>query len=265
MRLERTIGMIAGMAALAALSGCGASDGGNLSTPPRMKPATLPVQLDGPTEDTAILGSVSTRDGELRILENDGSVTRTKVDSTQGRMTLRQSDADMLALSDVLVSDDLIPLEDLPKPPKAQDIALEEFAARRGSALPARIVPAEADKFLLVSVRPYATREEGKPSDLVAVLVNVAQGVDESAAFAYATCTLAAWSKTTNTPYARHIRTLTREDNGVLAVESTYIMSKSIPMGLQVMERDKTLSECRANGIPARVMVGPAEGMEKNG
>ncbi|WBU57033.1 hypothetical protein [Paracoccus sediminicola] len=265
MRRVLIIGAVAGL--LVSLAGCGgeASSNGGLSSPPRAKPATLPVRLEGPTEDTSILAGVSTRSGELLILENDGSVSRTAVDSPRGRQTIRQADQEMFSLTDVLVTDETIALEDLPKPPSAQDLALEAFAARRGSALPARIVPAPAEAFLGASVRPVQSRAGQSISELVAVYVKLRQGVDGSAAFAYATCTLAAWSTTTDTPYARHIRTLSSERGGVLTVESIFTMSESLPLGLRVMERDETLQDCRANGIPARVVAGPVEGTEKNG
>ncbi|MDO5606152.1 MAG: hypothetical protein Q4G25_13420 [Paracoccus sp. (in: a-proteobacteria)] len=252
--------------AAAALTGC-VPAGGGLDTPPRPKPATLPVKLEGPTADTSILASVSTKSGELLILEPDGSVTRTQVDSTRGRQTLRQSDEVMFSLSDVLVADEGIAYEDLPKPPRAQDLAIEAFAARRRSALPAEIARTPADAFLAAAVVPVKRPDAGKddPADLVTVRVNLRRGVDESAAFAYATCTLAAWSKNTNTPYGRHIRTLSRETEGVLAVDSIFTMSRTTPLGLRVMEREETLRECRAHGIPARLTAGPVEGTEKNG
>lgn len=250
--------------AFVVLSGCAPSGGnGGLSEPPRAKPATLPVQLEGPTEDTSILAGISTKNGELMILENDGTVTKTQLDSPRGRETLGQGDA-MFSLASVLVTDDSLPLEALPKPPTAQDVALEEFAARRQSALPARIKPTAPDAFLGGTVTPVTSGKTAS-ADMVMVQVRLRQGVDETAAFAYATCTLAAWSKTTKTPFARHIRTIKGEDKGVQVVESIFTMSKTTPLGLQVMEREQTLRDCRAHGIPARLTVGPVEGTEKNG
>ncbi|TKW67425.1 MAG: hypothetical protein DI616_07210 [Paracoccus denitrificans] len=260
MRHRQIIGMGAMTALAAVLSACGASDAG-LAQPPRAKPATLPVRLEGPTADTSILAGVSTKSGELLILENDGSVTRTKVDSDQGRQTLRQTDAAIFSLTDVLVEDTSVPLEDLPKPPRAQDIAIEEFAARRSTALPARIGRAPEDAFLGGAVVKIAQPGRKGGGDMVSVQVRLRQGVDESTAFAYATCTLAAWAKTSNTPYGRHIRTVFAEDGGVVSAESIFTMSKSTPLGLRVMEQEQTLQECRAHGIPARVAaVGPVKG-----
>ena len=103
------------------------------------------------------------------------------------------------------------------------------------------------------------------PADLVMVHVRLQQGVDDSAAFAYATCTLAAWSKTTKTPFARHVRTVKSDDKGVQVVESVFTMSKTTPLGLAVMEQEQTLRDCRAHGIPARLTAGPVKGTEKNG
>ncbi|SDD22434.1 hypothetical protein SAMN05421538_101148 [Paracoccus isoporae] len=252
------------VAAMAVLAGCAGPSNGGLAQPPRAKPPTIPVRLEGPTADTSILAGVSTRSGEMLILENDGSVTKTEIDSDRGRATLRQSDAAMYSLTDILVTDDTIPLEDLPRPPTAQEIALKTFAERRRSALPARIVRAEPEMFRGNQVRVIGKGGSGA-AELVSVVVQLREGVDESTAFAYATCTLAAWSRTTKTPYGRHIRTLSSERNGVLTVESVFTMSTDLPLGLRVMERDKTLQECRANGVPARVAVGPVEGTETNG
>ncbi|MBA4491992.1 hypothetical protein [Paracoccus sp. S1E-3] len=258
------IGMVAG-AAFAVLSGCAStsSDGG-LSQPPRAKPATLPVQLEGPTEDTSILAGLSTKRGELMILENDGSVTTTKLDSPRGRQTLGQTGDEVYSLASVLVADDSMPVEALPKPPTAQDIALEKFAAKRGGLLPARITPTAPEAFLGGKVMAVGGGKTG-PADLVMVQVRLQQGVDDSAAFAYATCTLAAWSTTTKTPFARHVRTVKSEDKSVQVVESVFTMSKTMPLGLAVMEREQTLRDCRAHGIPARMTAGPVEGTKKNG
>lgn len=252
------------MTALAAMLGAcaGTSDGG-LAQPPRAKPATLPVRLEGPTADTSILAGVSTKNGELLILENDGSVTRTQVDSAQGRQTLRQSDVDMFSLTDVLVEDTSIPLDALPKPPSAQDIAMEEFSARRQSALPSRIARAPAEAFMGGQVSKIVQPGRKGGGEMVSVQVRLRQGVDESTAFAYATCILAGWAKTTNTPYGRHIRTVSGKDNGNIVAESIFTMSTTSPLGLRVMEREQTLQDCRAHGIPTRVAaVGPVEGTE---
>lgn len=265
MRQGQIIGGAA-MAAIAVLSGCAGSSDGGLSQPPRAKPATLPLQLEGPTEDTAVLAGVSTKNGEIMILENDGTVTTTKLDSARGQQALGRSSEMMFNLSDVLVEDESIVLENLPKPPTAQEIALEEFSKRRRSALPSHIARAPAEAFLTATVAPVSMGGKGDAGDLVAVQVTLKQGVDESTAFAYATCTLAAWSKTTKTPYARHIRTIAGEAaEGTKTVESIFTMSRSLPLGLQVMEREQTLRECGAHGIPARLTVGPVEGTEKNG
>ena len=261
MRQAQHIGMMAG-AALAVLSGCAPPSNGGLSQPPRAKPATLPVQLEGPTEDTSVLAGLSTKSGELMILENDGSVTKTQLDSPRGRQTL--SGDEVYSLASVLVSDDSMPLEALPKPPTAQDIALEKFAAQRSSLLPARITPTAPEAFLGATVTPVGGAKTG-PADLVMVHVRLQQGVDDSAAFAYATCTLAAWSTTTKTPFARHVRTVKSEDKGVQVVESVFTMSKTTPLGLAVMEQEQTLRDCRAHGIPARLTAGPVKGTEKNG
>ncbi|MFD1794413.1 hypothetical protein FQV27_08010 [Paracoccus aurantiacus] len=255
----------AAMTAMAVLSGCAAQDRG-LAEPPRAKPATLPLQLEGPTADTSVLAGISTKNGELMILENDGTVTTTKLDSARGQQALGRGGDAMFNLSDVLVEDESIIVDDLPKPPTAQEIAMEEFAKRRRSALPAKIAATPPEAFLGATVTLLSIAGQKTPQDLVAVHVQLREGVDESAAFAYATCTLAAWARTTDTPYARHIRTIGTEAKGTKTVESIFTMSKKSPIGLRVMEREQTLRDCRAHGIPARVTAaGPVEGTDKNG
>ena len=252
------------MTALAGLAGCAATDAG-LAQPPRSKPATFSVRAEGPTADTSTLASVSSKSGEMLILEQDGSVTKTRIDSASGRAAIGSDDAGGMRLQDVLIADDTIILEDLPKPPRAQDLAVEAFTARTRPALPARIKPTPPEAFLDTRVVSYAAPGGKAASGLVGVLVNLQRGVDETAAFAYATCTLAAWSKGTGTPYARHIRTVSRETENILAVEAIFTMSAKQPLGLRVMEQQQTLRDCKANAIPARVTTGPKEGTEKNG
>ncbi|WBU63184.1 hypothetical protein [Paracoccus aerodenitrificans] len=264
MRQVRILGGLT-VTAFAVLSGCTQPSDAGLAERPRSKPATLPVRLEGPTEDTSILGGVSTASGELLILENDGTVSRTPVDSAEGRRSLRQSEEEMRGLSEFLVEDTSINVADLPKPPTAQEIAMEEFAARRQPLnLPANLTAAPEEAFLYGTVRPVS-REEGGSADMFSVLVNTDEGLDDATAFAYAACTLAAWSRDTGTPYARHIRTISKRRGGVLALDSIFVMSRSLPLGLQIMEQEEILQQCRANGIPARVTVGPVEGTEENG
>lgn len=263
--------------ALAVLAGCAGPGDGGLHQPPPAKPATLPLQLEGPTADTSVLAGLSTKSGELMILESDGSVTRTRLDSARGREVLGDEGGAMLALSDVIVEDSSVMPENLPRPKRAQEKALEEFAGRSRPALPSRIVPTPPQAFLggsVVLLREPVRRGGAQPAtqagmaagDLVAVRVSLTRGVDDSAAFAYANCTLAAWSQGSKTPYARHIRTTTTESAGKRQVESIFTMSRTAPPGLLVMEREQTLRDCRAHGIPARVTAGgPVKGTEENG
>lgn len=264
----RFTGAVVMIAMMTILSSCDRSSGQGGAVPPRAKPAVIPVRLEGPTPDTSVLGSVSTRKGELTILENDGSVSKAKIGSARARSTVRQSDDSKLSLSDVLVEDTSIPLEALPKAPTAQEIAIKEFSARRRSALPSRIVKIPQDGFMSARIRKIQQAGRKEDSNLVSVVVQFKSGlgVDEPTAFAYATCTLAQWSRKTNTPYARHVRTIMGRSDGTTVAESIYTMSTTVPLGLNVMERGPTLRRCRASGIPVRtITAGAVEGKETNG
>lgn len=249
-------------AACAALIGCAKP----MPDPrPLPKPAQFRVTLEGPTADASLLASVSSKSGELLILEPDGSISKTKVDTPQGRMALAQ-DLDLMNLSDVLISDESIDVMGLPRPPSAQELAIKEFAARTQPALPRKIGPSRPEDFLDIQIHPLE-HSSGQKShrDLVEVAVNLRQGVDDSVGFAYATCALAGWADTAKVPYARHIRTLKDNGKGMLAIKSVFVTSKTEPMGLRVMETKQTLQSCKADGIPTQKTARAVKGNVKNG
>ncbi len=210
---------------------------------------------DGPRLTSA---RVSTKSGDILILEADGSVSEVALDSPSGRDAFDVSEAELAALSvnlglDLSAAPDAAALARLSAPqagPTAQEKALKAFAARTQPALP-RLpdgFTADAADFIGAVVTPMPGDTRG---ELVEVTANLKAGVDADVAFAYATCALAGWAKGKDRGYARHIRTLSDKRDGKLLVGSVFTLSGDKPMGLRVMETKDTLRECRARGIPA--------------
>ncbi|WP_347267141.1 hypothetical protein [Paracoccus sp. (in: a-proteobacteria)] len=251
------LALLTGMGAAALLAGCGA---GGVDSRPQPKPDELGVavlQSDAGAPDKKILtrGRISTKSGEILILEPDGSVTEMKLDSPAGRDAFAVSEADLMALNANLQLDlsgmaDMGPVRR--RAPTAQEKALAEFKARTQPMrlnLPAAFA-AEPKDFIGASVAGIGPARKGADG-LVEVQARLRGGVDADTAFAYATCALASWAEANGTPYARHIRTLRDKRDGKIVVGSVFALSGSQPMGLTVMTTNETLQECKARGIPA--------------
>ncbi|WP_410216770.1 hypothetical protein [Paracoccus sp. (in: a-proteobacteria)] len=194
---------------------------------------------------------ISTKSGEILILEADGSVTTMDLDSEGGRDAFAVSEADLAALNanlDLNLSG--VVARNLPREKTAQQKALEAFAARTQPALPALREGTEIDPEVFIATKVQTLSRGGK-ADLVEVTANLREGVDADIAFSYATCALAGWAKENGAAYGRHIRTLQDKRNGKQLIGSAFILSETKPMGLRVMETEDTLRECRARGIPA--------------
>ncbi|OJH45878.1 hypothetical protein [Paracoccus sp. SM22M-07] len=222
---------------------------------PKAKPAQMVAQVAAPGQKagdaTLTRARISTKSGEILILEEDGSVTTMDLDSPEGQDAFTISEADLAALNANLDLDfGGLVAASLPKEKTAQEKALEAFAARSEPALPTLREDLVVDpaQFIAAKVEPM---NRGRATDLVEVTANLRQGVDADIAFSYATCALAGWAKENGTPYGRHIRTLQAERNGKLLIGSAFILSQDKPLGLRVMETEETLRECRARGIPA--------------
>lgn len=252
------ITVIAG-AALAALAGC-APESKGLATPPKPKPTEVGVRI----VDRAAAGTklsrarVSTKSGDILILENDGSVSEVALDSPAGQNAFQVTEKELAALSvnlglnlsvaDVANFDIVAPQK--PRLPTAQEKALEEFAARTRPAMPKlpKGYVAKREDFIAAKV---AVLNGDRKGNLVEVTANLKAGVDADVAFAYATCALAGWAKGQGKSYGRHIRTLQNKRDGKLLVGSVFTLSDTQPMGLRVMETEDTLRSCKDSGIPA--------------
>ena len=249
------------LGAVLVLGACGGRDAGQgLATPPRAKPEQVKVKIvDRSAAGTKLSrAAVSTKSGDILILEPDGSVTEVALDSAAGRDAFAVTEQELAAL-EVNLGLDLSPADvanfdivapEKPRLPTAQEKALEEFAARTRPALPrfAKDFVADKDSFIAAEVNVLQGDAKG---DLVEVTANLQPGVDADVAFAYATCALAGWAKDQGKDYGRHIRTLQTRRQGTLVVGSVFTISDSRPMGLWVMETQDTLRECKDRGIPA--------------
>lgn len=249
---QRRTGMTILLGAALLLSGCMQTE--READRPRGKPEQLSVSLaPGKTGATGTLSRarISTKSGEILILEADGTVTTMDLDSPGGRDAFAVTEADLAALNSNL---DLklpgLPVAPGPREKTAQEKALEAFAARTQPALPAMRPEVEIDPAQFIAVK-VQTLSEGSKADLVEVTANLREGVDADIAFSYATCALAGWAKDNGAPYGRHIRTLQAKRDGKLLIGAAFTLSQDKPMGLRVMETKETLRECRARGIPA--------------
>ncbi|SMO33507.1 hypothetical protein [Paracoccus laeviglucosivorans] len=245
----------------ATLSGCFMGDPAPPTDPrPREKPQALNVgvlQSDAGSPGKKVLsrGRISTKSGDILILEPDGSVTEMSLDSQSGRDAWAVSEADLAALNDNLGLDlsgvrTMGPVTR--RAPTAQEKALADFRARTKPMrlnLPAAYV-ADPQDFQGAAVKSYESPRH-KGESLVEVTAAMRGGVDADTSFAYATCALANWAESKGAPYARHIRTLSDKNNGRMVVGSVFTLSQEKPMGLTVMTTKDTLQECKARGIPA--------------
>ncbi|WP_299358487.1 hypothetical protein [uncultured Paracoccus sp.] len=259
-RFARTLLPAAALAT--ALAGC--TDPGPDAS--QLRPSGKPDQLDvavlqdTPNGAQLTRGRISTKSGDILILEPDGSVSEVALDSPSGRDAFDVSEAELAALAVNLGIDlsaapadiDLGPSSGrtIRRGPTAQEKALEEFAARTRPALPTFPPGFKADPEVFIGTRVETIKGDTRGS-LVEVTANLRDGVDADVAFAYATCALAGWAKGEGRQYARHIRTLQANRNGKLLIGSVFTLSGDKPMGLRVMETRDTLQECEARGIPA--------------
>lgn len=253
------IGGLIGIGLLASLlAGC-ASDASVDSRPP-VKPDQLEatiVQSDAGAPDKKVVsrGRISTKSGEILILEPDGSVSEMTLDSPAGKDAFALTEADLMALNDNLALD-LSGLPDMAPVSRrgltAQEKALAAFKARTQPLrldLPASFA-ADPKDFTGAEVEVWPSKRKSGDS-LVEVTANLRRGVDADTAFAYATCALANWADANGVPYARHIRTLRDKRNDKIVVGSVFTLSREKPMGLTVMTTKDTLQECKSRGIPA--------------
>ena len=245
--------LIAVLGGLAVLAGC-ASQG---DPRPPAKPETMTARIAKPDpaggRPALSLARISTKSGEILILEPDGRITSMDLDSAEGRDAFAVSEAELAALNHNLTLDlsGAAGTAGRLSGPSAQEKALEEFAARTQPALPEWKEGAKAAPEDFIGARVSRLGGPEGAGDLVEVTANLREGVDADIAFSYATCALAGWARAEGAKYGRHIRTLQATRDGRLLIGAAFTISDGKPLGLRVMETNETLRECKARGIPA--------------
>lgn len=249
----KIIGMGMAVATLAACEGT--RDDRPRSKPEQLNFTVMKSDAGAPDKQVLTRGRISTKSGDILILEPDGSVTEMELEISEGRDAFAVTEADLMALNANLGLD-LSGMPDMAlvtrRKPTAQEQALADFAARTRPlrlSLPSSF-EADPEDFQGAEVTRYESKGKGG-SSLVEVSANLKRGVDADTAFAYATCALASWADTKGTPYARHIRTISAKRGGKVIVGSVFTLSEERPLGLTVMTTKDTLQECEARGIPA--------------
>lgn len=75
-----------------------------------------------------------------------------------------------------------------------------------------------------------------------------AHGSDE--VIAYARCAAAQYSLIRGYGFARHLRTNVHREGGIWRADAVYTISPALPQGLQTIDAEVTVADCREQGIP---------------
>ncbi len=75
-----------------------------------------------------------------------------------------------------------------------------------------------------------------------------ARGTDDLAA--YARCAAAQYSLIRGYGFARHLRTNVAQEGGIWLADAVYTISPALPRGLQTIDAEVTVADCREQGIP---------------
>lgn len=65
----------------------------------------------------------------------------------------------------------------------------------------------------------------------------------------YALCAAAQYTKIRGFGFARHVRTNLQEEAGIWVGDAVYTLSPTVPVGLETIDADITLADCKARGI----------------
>jgi len=86
--------------------------------------------------------------------------------------------------------------------------------------------------------------------DLVNFRVAMRGARDESDVERYAECAAAQYTLIRGYGFARHVRTLVREQGGNWRGDAIYTISAALPRGLRTIDAEVTAANCAENGIP---------------
>ena len=80
------------------------------------------------------------------------------------------------------------------------------------------------------------------------VTMRDARGNDDLTA--YARCAAAQYSLIRGYGFARHLRTNVHREGGIWRADAVYTISPALPQGLQTVDAEVTVADCREQGIP---------------
>jgi len=86
--------------------------------------------------------------------------------------------------------------------------------------------------------------------DLVNFRVAMRGARDKSDVERYAECAAAQYTLIRGYGFARHVRTLVREEGGIWRGDAIYTISAALPRGLKTIDAEVTAASCAENGIP---------------
>ena len=86
--------------------------------------------------------------------------------------------------------------------------------------------------------------------ELVNFRVRMAGGRGPDEVIAYARCAAAQYSLIRGYGFARHLRTNVHREGGIWRADAVYTISPALPQGLQTIDAEVTVADCREQGIP---------------
>lgn len=86
--------------------------------------------------------------------------------------------------------------------------------------------------------------------DLVQFDVSMRGARDGGDVDKYAECAAAQYALIRGYGFARHLRTNLDEKGGVWTADAVYTISPSLPRGLQTIDAEVVVADCKENGIP---------------
>lgn len=86
--------------------------------------------------------------------------------------------------------------------------------------------------------------------DLVSFVVQMRQAPDEAAVTRYSECAAAQYALIRGYGFARHVRTTVDTESSVWKADAVYTISPALPDGVNTLDAEVTVANCRENGIP---------------
>jgi len=86
--------------------------------------------------------------------------------------------------------------------------------------------------------------------DLVAFLVQMEGARNSADVDDYARCAAGQYTLIRGYSFARHVRTNMDEEGGIWTADAVYTISAALPRGVQTLDADVVVADCREQGIP---------------